>query len=247
MNEIVFDKYQKRGADYHWKQVSNHPTRMSAYVKGRYQKCLDLFIAAAGPLQGKKILDFGCGDGAFSFQLSSRGALVSGIDLAEEAVAFARLQHQKLSTGAEFFVESCYATHFADATFDGVISTDVIEHVREPERFLAEIHRVLRPGGVAVISTPIRLTEKPLDPMHVFEWFPGEFQMLIRSVFHQAEFFASHPVFWQEMSQRSKLLKIIVNLMALAWKNPFLHGRKWSLYSLQYAVCHKSLDSDATL
>jgi SAM-dependent methyltransferase len=41
-----------------------------------------------------------------------------------------------------------------DASFDGVASLDVIEHVLDPILFLAEIHRVLRPGGFAVLSTP---------------------------------------------------------------------------------------------
>ena len=237
--EIVFNKYQERGADYHWRQASNHPLQMSAYVKGRYQKCLDLFIAAAGPIKGKKILDFGCGDGAFSYAISLRGALVSGIDLVEEAIAFARQRHGELGTGGTFFVESGYETNFDTGTFDGVISTDVIEHVQDPGRFLAEIHSVLRPGGVAVISTPIRLTEKPLDPMHVVEWYPGEFEKLVRTTFDEASFFNSHPVFWQEMSQRSKLLKTFVNILSLLGDNPFLNRRKWGLFSLQYAVCRK--------
>lgn len=237
--EIVFDKYKTRGADYHWQQASQHPIRMSAYVKGRYQKCLDLYEQAAGPMAGRRLLDFGCGDGAFSNEIAGRGGLVSGIDLSEEAVAFANKRHGELNTGGTFFVESCYETHFSDGCFDGVLSTDVIEHVQEPRRFLAEIDRVLRPGGVAVISTPIRLTEKPLDPMHVIEWFPSEFQELVRTPFPDSTFFDSHPVFWQEMSQRSRLLKTCVNVISLVSDNPFLRRRKWSLFSLQYAVCRK--------
>lgn len=237
--EIVFDKYKSRGADYHWQQASDHPVRMSAYVKGRYQNCLDLYESAAGPMSGREFLDFGCGDGAFSNEIAKRGGAVSGVDLSEEAIAFANRRHGELKTGGTFFVESCYETHFANGAFDGVLSTDVIEHVQDPQRFLAEIDRVLRPGGVAVISTPIRLTERPLDPMHVTEWFPSEFQTLIKTRFPDAAFFDSHPVFWQEMSQRSRLLKTFVNILSLVSGNPFLHRRKWNLFSLQYAVCRK--------
>lgn len=236
--EVIYDKYLKRGVGYHWRQISRNPLEMSAFVKARYQKCIDLFVDHAGPLQGRAVLDFGCGDGAFSYELSRHGARVSGIDLAAEAVAFAKVEHERRKTGAQFFVESCYETHFAAESFDGVLSTDVIEHVQEPHRFLAEIERVLRPGGVAVVSTPIRLTENPLDRLHVVEWFPGDFQALIRATFPEASFYQSHPVFWQEMSQRSKLLRTFVNLLSF-FSNPFLHERKWQLFGLQYAVCHK--------
>lgn len=237
--EIVYDKYKKRGAGYHWQQISRNPLQMSAFVKGRYNKCIELFTAHAGSLSGREVLDFGCGDGAFSFELSRQGAHVSGIDLSEEAVDFANRRHSELKTGGQFFVESCYETHFPDCSFDGVLSTDVIEHVQDQQRFLAEIARVLRPGGLAVISTPIRLTEEPLDRLHVVEWFPGDFQAMIRTVFPDARFFKSHPVFWAEMSQRSKLLRTLVNLLSLQ-SNPFLCERKWSLFSLQYAVCRKT-------
>lgn len=238
--EIVYDKYRRRGAGYHWEQISRNPLRMSAFVKARYARCIDLFAEHAGPLAGRDILDFGCGDGAFSYLMAQRGARVSGIDLAEEAVAFANRRHGELGTGANgFFVESCYETHFPSSSFDGVLSTDVIEHVQDQQRFLAEIDRVLRPGGTAVISTPIRLTEDPLDPLHVVEWFPRDFAALIRGTFPDARFFDSHPVFWAECSQRSKLLRTLTNLLSF-YSNPFLHRRKWSLFSLQYAVCRKS-------
>jgi SAM-dependent methyltransferase len=237
--EIIYDKYKKRGAGYHWQQISSNPLLMSAFVKGRYKKCIDLFAAHAGTLSGRELLDFGCGDGAFSYEMSRHGAKLSGIDLSAEAIGFANRRHGELGTGGEFFLESCYETHFPDCSFDGVLSTDVIEHVQDQQRFLAEISRVLRPGGFAVISTPIRLTEKPLDRLHVVEWFPGDFEAMIREVFPDSRFFSSHPVFWAEMSQRSKLLRTLVNLLSL-YSNPFLHERKWSLLSLQYAVCRKS-------
>lgn len=238
--EIVYDKYKKRGAGYHWQQISANPLLMSAFVKARYTKCIELFTAQAGPMSGIELLDFGCGDGAFSYEMSRHGASVSGVDLSPEAVEFANRRHGELGTGGRFFVESCYETHFDDGSFDGVLSTDVIEHVQDQRRFLAEIHRVLRPGGCAVISTPIRLTEMPLDKLHVVEWFPGDFQAMIRAVFPDSMFSRSHPVYWAEMSQRSKLLRTLVNLLSL-YSNPFLHERKWSLFSLQYAVCRKPL------
>jgi SAM-dependent methyltransferase len=63
--------------------------------------------------------------------------------------------------------------------FDRVVCADGIEHVPDPESLLSTLHRVLKPGGRAIVRTPIRLTETPLDPDHVREWFPSEFRTLI--------------------------------------------------------------------
>lgn len=235
--EIDYDKYRQRG-DYHWRQISRNPLAMSAYVIARYRKCIELFEQHAGAAKGMRLLDFGCGDGAFSYELCQRGAQVWGIDPASEAVAFARLNHGRRNSSALFCCASGYLPPFPDSSFDGVLSTDVIEHVRQPERFLRSIQRVMKPGAWAVISTPIRLTEQPLDRLHVVEWFPGDFQALVGSVFPDASFYRSHPAFWGECSRRSKLLARLTNLLSLI-DNPFLSTRKWELFELQYAVCQK--------
>lgn len=85
----------------------------------------------------------------------------------------------RIANKCNFFLQSGYTTKFDKAFFDGVICSDVIEHVQNPKALLQEIHRLLSPEGVSIISTPIRLTEQPIDKMHVFEWFESEFQEMI--------------------------------------------------------------------
>ena len=157
--EIQFGKYETRGADYHWRQNSRHPLRMNAFVKARYQKCLTLLVDKTGDLANKNVLDFGCGDGVLTYELARCGANCYGIDLSFAAVQFAYRKHQQLGSNAFFCAGSCYDTCFPDRFFDGLIATEVIEHVQDQERFLREIDRVLKPGGTAVISTPVRFTE----------------------------------------------------------------------------------------
>lgn len=236
--EIRFDKYESRGEGYHWDQNSTNPLRMNAFVRARYARCLQLLASRNNGLRGLSVLDFGCGDGAFSHELVRAGASVSGVDSSETAIAFARQRHARLASSAEFYCEDCYSTHFADGSFDAVVSTDVIEHVQDPDRFLAEIRRVLKPGGIAVISTPIRLTEKVLDQLHVVEWFSSEFQNVVQRHFQEADFFHSHPTVWHEIAQRSKLLRFLVNVLSL-FSNPYLRTRKWHIFSQQYALCVK--------
>lgn len=238
--KIVFEKYKTRGAGYHWEQNSLHPLKMNAFVKARYQKCVSLLAGGLGTLGGKRILDMGCGDGALTYELSLRGADCYGVDLSEEAICFAQHKHRSFGSKASFFVESCLKTHFDDDFFDGVVSSDVIEHLDEPVKMLVEMRRVLKPLGIAVISTPVRLTESPIDRMHVVEWFPEEFKILIQKVFPQAVFDYSHPVFWYELFSRGGRYRLFVNILSY-FVNPFLKAGKWKYPSMQYALVKKDV------
>jgi 2-polyprenyl-3-methyl-5-hydroxy-6-metoxy-1,4-benzoquinol methylase len=236
--ELQFQKYETRGADYHWRQNSRHPLQMNAFVKARYQKCLALLVEKVGDLDHMKVLDFGCGDGVLTYELARQGAASYGIDLSFTAVQFAQYKHRQLGSTASFCAGSCYETSFPSQYFDALISTEVIEHVQEPERFLREIERGLRVGGTAVISTPVRFTETPLDKMHVIEWFPEAFKNVIRAVFPQAEFAYSHPLFWYEGINWSGKTRLLINLLSFI-RNPFLSMGKWRYPCIQYAIIVK--------
>lgn len=235
-DEIEFEKYRTRGA-YHWQQISLHPTRSNAAVKARYSQCLSLLSGAVGSIHGKRVLDVGCGDGVLTWLLQRQGANSHGVDASDIAIRLAREMHAKRGSDAKFRTVSGYDTGYPDGHFDAIVSSDVIEHVKEPDRLLTEIRRVLKPGGAVVISTPIRLTELPLDPMHVVEWFPDEFRKIIGAVFPEATFSYSHSVFWMELFQRNKLNRALVNFLS-QFHNPFLAADP-RLQAMQYAVAAK--------
>lgn len=75
----------------------------------------------------------------------------------------------------------------ADASFDTVVSFQVIEHIDKDVEFLKEIHRVLRPGGVAVISTPNLDWSLTRNPWHVREYTAGQFTQLAQSIFSEVK------------------------------------------------------------
>jgi SAM-dependent methyltransferase len=105
-------------------------------------------------------LDCGCADGAYARALRQLGAeRVVGIDVDEPRVERART----LTTdpAVEYRHSPSEALPFTDATFDGVWLNEVLEHVRDEQLTLAEIHRVLRPGGTLALMSPNR-------------WFPFE-------------------------------------------------------------------------
>lgn len=238
MPEIEFNKYKTKGTGYHWTQNTLNPFKMNAYVKARYQNCISILQQELGQLRNHKVLDFGCGDGVLTWEIEKAGAQGYGVDSSEIAIQFARKKHRLLGTKAIFHCESCYETSFESNHFDAIISTDVIEHVQDPVRFLKEIHRVLKKDGIAIMTTPIRITESPLDKMHVAEWFPSEFQNLLGKVFPSPVMQYSHPVFWMEFITRSNLHRYLVNCYSLL-RNPFRELGGWRFASLQYGLCRK--------
>ncbi len=72
---------------------------------------------------------------------------------------------------------------FEDESFDCVISFQVIEHIKDDKEFVAEIYRVLRPGGKAIISTPNRPISLTRNPWHIREYTSEEFSALLSTKF----------------------------------------------------------------
>lgn len=101
----------------------------------------ELSRAAFLPL-GERVLDLGCAEGATLVHLDAPAGTV-GLDVFEDKLGFARerLPH------VEFVCGSAYELPFEDGRFDHVLVRDVIHHLDEPERAVAEIARVLAPGG----------------------------------------------------------------------------------------------------
>lgn len=107
---------------------------------------------------GEVYLDLGTGAGYVAFEIARRcpGCRVVGIDIADVAIArnFEKKREEGISN-LDFQVYSGATLPFDDASFDGVISRYAFHHFPEPEISVAEVSRVLRPGGRAVISDPV--------------------------------------------------------------------------------------------
>ena len=98
---------------------------------------------------GKNLLDIGCAQGFFLFSASSAGYTTKGIEISQDAAAYARREFG-LDVEAKPFEE----LRFAENHFDVVTLWYVLEHVPYPLMILKEVHRILKPGGLVVVSTP---------------------------------------------------------------------------------------------
>ena len=102
-------------------------------------------------LEGKDVLDVGCGSGIATQLLAEAGAKVTAVDLTEWAVATTSRRLAAFGLPGEVRQEDAERLPFADASFDLVFSWGVIHHSSDMDRALAELVRVLRPGGQLVL------------------------------------------------------------------------------------------------
>jgi 2-polyprenyl-3-methyl-5-hydroxy-6-metoxy-1,4-benzoquinol methylase len=165
-----------------------HP---DAYKRFFYRARFKAVLGALDPQPGEEILDVGCGSGAYTRELVRLGAKVTATEIAPTPLARAKRNLGDLAEQVDFRLEDAQALDLPDSTFDKVLLTEVIEHVPEPERAIAEAARVLRPGGVLVVSTPSRFSPMNLAydvkrrvrrygfNEHLHELTPGSFRQLV--------------------------------------------------------------------
>lgn len=102
---------------------------------------------------GRAVLDLGCAGGFMAEALAKRGAVVSGLDPSAGAIAAARAHAAAEGLAIDYREGFGEALPWPDAGFDAVVCVDVLEHVRDLDRVLAEVARVLRPGGWFLFDT----------------------------------------------------------------------------------------------
>jgi len=103
-------------------------------------------------IEGKLLLDAGCGTGWFSKAAVERGAKVTSMDLGEGL-----LEEVKKKCTSKRIVGSILEIPFEENSFDIIVSSEVIEHIPNPLDAIDELYRVLKPGGTLILSTPNRL------------------------------------------------------------------------------------------
>jgi SAM-dependent methyltransferase len=130
---------------------------------------------------GATVIDAGCGEGYGSDRLAAVARMVVGVDYDAATVAHLAARYPLVNAVRGNLV----ALPFAAGSADVLASLQVIEHLWDQPAFLAECHRVLRPAGTLLLTTPNRLTFSPgnvaLNPFHVRELAPDELVELLET------------------------------------------------------------------
>jgi SAM-dependent methyltransferase len=144
--------------------TADRALRVSADTFARYDRPprdtaypLEFAYQELGDVDGKRVVDFGCGSGANSVLLANRGAHVWGIDISEDLLRLAqrRLAVNGRAGGAEFIAGSAHDMPFPDNSIDVVFGIAILHHL-DLDLVSKEVRRVLKPGGRAIFQEPVR-------------------------------------------------------------------------------------------
>lgn len=147
------------------------------------------YALASSLVAGKSVLDIACGEGYGSAILAQQAASVVGVDIDPATVALAQRHYQAI-TNLSFREGSCDAMGLSDHSVEVVVSFETLEHHDKHEEMMLEIKRVLKPGGLLIISSPNKLTysDEPnyTNPYHVKELYYDQLTALLSRHFrHQ--------------------------------------------------------------
>lgn len=135
------------------------------------------YLFASDYVKGHRALDIACGTGYGLALLRPKVNYIVGVDIDLIAVRKARAEIR--GGHAAVMVANGCRLPFPDATFDLITTFETIEHLETRREFLAELKRVLSPGGLCILSTPNAnhtepINGKPRNPHHIYEYTPQE-------------------------------------------------------------------------
>ena len=155
---------------------------------------------------GREVLDVACGEGYGSALLARRAARVVGIDVAQEAVEHARRTYAD-AANLEFVRASCSRLPLPDASVDLAVSFETIEHIDAQREFVDELARVVKPGGLLLLSCPnkVEYSDKRgyANEFHVRELYRDELEALVASRFPHCRWYGQRPTFYSVIAPES--------------------------------------------
>ena len=171
-----------RGERMYWNLASEEERQLHL---SRYQFARELFDPHW------RCLDAACGSGYGASFLADKVRSVDGVDVDPSTIDFARTTYKQ--TNLTYHRADLQSTlPFANGTFDAITSFETLEHVSDQTKMTSEFHRVLKPGGILVISTPDREVSERIgldNHFHVAELSKREFVELLNRLFTVEQLF----------------------------------------------------------
>ncbi|HEY8351798.1 MAG TPA: bifunctional 2-polyprenyl-6-hydroxyphenol methylase/3-demethylubiquinol 3-O-methyltransferase UbiG [Sphingomonadales bacterium] len=152
-----------------------NPARL-AYLRDVIGAHFERDPADVRPFKDLDVLDIGCGGGLVSEPMARLGARVTGVDASDRNIAIASAHAAGQDLQITYRAASAEALAEEGATFDVILALEIIEHTADPASFLASCRRMLRPGGIMVLSTLNRTKKSFLLGIvaaeYVLRWVP---------------------------------------------------------------------------
>lgn len=146
---------------------------------------LAVYKYALAFVKDKIVLEFGCGEGYGAKLLSEYAARVAGIDYSQDAIDTAKKNYA--SDNIEFICRRAESTKIDNEQFDCICSFQVIEHIAKPKKFLHEVTRLLKPGGLLILSTPNKRASLIMHPYHFREYTKEELYSFLKDFFQEVQ------------------------------------------------------------
>ena len=152
-----------------------NPTRLD-YITRQIASEFARDLSDDAPFAGLRLLDIGCGGGLLSEPMARLGATVVGSDAAERNIPVAQIHAEQSGLTIDYRHTTAEALVEAGEQFEAVLNMEVIEHVADPQEYLRDCARLLKPGGLMICST---LNRNPksffvgiIGAEYVMRWLP---------------------------------------------------------------------------
>jgi SAM-dependent methyltransferase len=143
----LFEDLSKRYDDEYFRyEIENEKNFLNLMLKGLDDIGFDQLDFSK---TGKTVLDIGCATGELLYYMKERGWKTSGVEICSEAAEFGN-RERKVNIFSEPLEKNC----FSDNSFSFIHASHLIEHLNEPDLFLKEVYRLLKPGGFFAVVTP---------------------------------------------------------------------------------------------
>jgi ubiquinone/menaquinone biosynthesis C-methylase UbiE len=239
------DEHSKADAAYHAVRAPSYDRDVTSEYGIYDQLALLPFLDRAG-VRGPEltVLDLGCGTGAVTLHLASRGITVQAVDHSPEMIEVAKDKAERagLAERIAFHVGDIRDLPFESSRFDGVTCQRVLHHVSDPATVLAEVDRVLKPGGFfylsdtvpdrtavarvlrvlwrlvrTILGTMVRAGPRPFPPRHEVHRSAAEVERLLTGAGFSYELrFFTHVGLRRHLSNRQRAL--VIKALSLPWR-----------------------------
>lgn len=168
MNDVLENDYERMVPEFHKGTLT-------------YAEHLTRYSCALEVVKDKVVLDIASGSGYGTKMLASTAKKVYGVDVNEVAINYAKKHYG--SKNIEYKVGDGESIPLPDNSVDVVITFETIEHIRDYEKFVAEVSRVLKPEGLTIVSTPNDLEFAEGNHFHLHEFEYDELTGLLKKHF----------------------------------------------------------------